>query len=105
RLAHATSAPGGGPRLAVPRRILAYTLILLAAPVRLRRPALDWLTLTIGPLMYVELRWIVAGLGAPHRDAIVVGWERMLFPSDPSATLAPRLHVTWLSELLHLAYA
>lgn len=99
------SASGSGIPLAVHLTILGYTLILLAAPVRLRRPALDWLTLTIGPLMYVELRWIIAGLGAPHRDAIVVAWERILFPSDPSATLAPRLHVTWLSELLHLAYA
>jgi membrane-associated phospholipid phosphatase len=85
--------------------ILGYTLILLLAPVRLRRAALDWLTLTIGPLMYVELRWIIAGLGAPHRDAVVAGWERLLFPSNPSATLAPRLHVAWVSELLHLAYA
>jgi membrane-associated phospholipid phosphatase len=85
--------------------ILGYTLLLLLAPVRLRRPALDWLTLTIGPLMYVELRWIIAGLGAPHRDAVVAGWERLLFPSNPSATLAPRLHVPWVSETLHLAYA
>jgi membrane-associated phospholipid phosphatase len=85
--------------------ILGYTLLLLLAPVRLRRPALDWLTLTIGPLMYVELRWIIAGLGTPHRDAVVAGWERLLFPSNPSATLAPRLHGPWVSETLHLAYA
>ena len=91
--------------LAVHLTILGYTFILLLAPVRLRRPALDWLTLTIGPLMYVELRWIIAGLGAPHRDTVVVGWERLLFPSNPSAALAPRLHVAWVSELLHLAYA
>lgn len=100
-----TAASGSGTPLAVHLTILGYTLILLAAPVRLRRPAVDWLTLTIGPLMYVELRWIIAGLGAPHRDAVVVGWERLLFPSNPSATLAPRLHVPWVSELLHLAYA
>ena len=59
--------------LAVHLTILCYTFILLAAPVRLRRPALDWLTLTIGPLMYVELRWIIAGLGAPHWDAYARG--------------------------------
>ncbi|MFL5618872.1 MAG: phosphatase PAP2 family protein [Gemmatimonadaceae bacterium] len=91
--------------LVVHATILGYTLVLLAAPVQLRRPALDWLTLTIGPLMYVELRWIITGSGAPHRDALVVGWESVLFPSNPSATLAPRLHVAWASELLHLAYA
>ncbi|PYP77354.1 MAG: hypothetical protein DMD35_15570 [Gemmatimonadetes bacterium] len=85
--------------------MLGYTLALLLAPVRARRPAMDWLTLTIGPVMYVELRWIIAGLGAPHHDAILVEWERLLFPSDPSATLAPRLSFAPLSELLHLAYA
>src|SRR5829696_4086461 len=80
--------------LAAHLAILGHTLALLAAPLVIRRPVLDWLVLTIGPVMYVELRWIIAGLGAPHRDALVVGWERVLFPSDPSATLAPRLHVT-----------
>jgi len=99
------SASGSVVPFAVHLTILGYTLILLAAPVRLRRPALDWLTLTIGPFMYIELRWIISGLGAPHRDAAVVGWEHVLFPSDPSTTLAPRLHVAWVSELLHLAYA
>jgi membrane-associated phospholipid phosphatase len=85
--------------------ILGYTLVLLAAPGRIRRAALDWLVLTIGPLMYVELRWIIAGFGAPHRDAVVIMWERALFPGDPSATLAPRNPSLALSEALHLAYA
>ena len=85
--------------------ILGYTLLLLAAPVSARRTALDWLVLTIGPVMYVELRWIVAGLGMPHRDGWAVGWEQMLFPSNPSATLAPRNPSLALSETLHLAYA
>jgi len=91
--------------LLVHATILGYTLALLAGPVALRRPAMDWLTLTIGPLMYVELRWIIAGVGAPHRDALVIGWERALFPSTPSVTLALQWHVATLSELLHLAYA
>ena len=91
--------------LVVHLAILGYTLALLMSPVALRRPALDWLTLTIGPFMYVELRWIIAGLGAPHHDALVAGWERALFPSNPSATLAPRLHVAVVSEMLHFAYA
>jgi membrane-associated phospholipid phosphatase len=102
---HEAWVSGSSTPLAVHLTILGYTLILLAAPVRQRRPALDWLTLTIGPLMYVELRWIIAGFGAAHRDATVLGWEHALFPSNPSATLAPRLHVPWVSELLHLAYA
>lgn len=99
------TAAGMTTPLLVHATILAYTLLLLAAPVQLRRPALDWLTLTIGPLMYVELRWIIAGSGLPHHDVVVAGWERVLFPFNPSATWAPRLHVRWLSEVLHLAYA
>lgn len=101
---HAAAIGSAGP-IVVHGAILGYTLALLAAPAQRRRSALDWLTLTIGPLMYIELRWIIAGLGAPHRDATVIGWERMLFPSNPSASLAPALHVTAVSELLHLAYA
>ena len=85
--------------------ILAYTLLLLAAPVRLRRAPLDWLVLTIGPVMYVELRWIIAGMGLPHRDAWAIAWEQALFPDNPSATLAPRFSSVALSEALHLAYA
>jgi membrane-associated phospholipid phosphatase len=104
-IARLSAASDSATPVAVHVTILGYTLILLLAPVRLRRPALDWLTLTIGPLMYVELRWIIAGIGAPHHDAVVVEWERLLFPANPSATLAPRLHVAWLSEMLHLAYA
>jgi hypothetical protein len=60
--------------LVVHLAILGYTLGLLAMPVSLRRAAMDWLTLTIGPFMYVELRWIITGLGIPHRDALVAGW-------------------------------
>ncbi len=101
---HAATTGGIAPVI-VHVAILGYTLALLVAPAALRRAAMDWLTLTIGPVMYVELRWIIAGLGMPHHDAIVVGWERALFPSNPSATLAPRVHVAIVSEMLHLAYA
>jgi len=85
--------------------MLAYVVLLLVVRGAARRPALDWLVLTIGPLMYVELRWIIAGVGLPHHDATVVSWERVLFPTNPSATLAPRWHVPALSEVLHFAYA
>ena len=85
--------------------ILGYTLALLVAPVAIRRRALDWLVLTIGPVMYIELRWIIAGIGMPHRDGLVMAWEAAIFPTNPSATLAPRWNVAAMSELLHLAYA
>ena len=85
--------------------MLAYVLLLLGVRGAAWRPALDWLVLTIGPLMYVELRWIIAGTGMPHHDATIVAWEHALFPTNPSATLAPQWPVPVLSEALHFAYA
>jgi membrane-associated phospholipid phosphatase len=102
RDAHAT---GSLAPLVTHVAMLAYVLVLLVAPGGARRPALDWLLLTIGPLMYVELRWIIAGTGMPHHDATIVAWERALFPTNPSATLAPRWHIVGVSEALHFAYA
>src|SRR5688572_27636662 len=95
-IARYVSASGATLPLFIHLAILGYTLALLASPVPLRRTAMDWLTLTIGPLMYVELRWIIAGVGAPHRDALVIEWEAVLFPSTPSVTLALQWHVTTL---------
>ncbi len=65
----------------------------------------DWLPLALGPFLYIELRWLIAGVGRPHADALVQGWERLLFPSQPAATWATALPVRWVSEALHLAYA
>src|ERR671921_1161496 len=61
---------GGVAPLVAHLAILGYTLALLATPLAIRRTALDWLVLTIGPVMYIELRWIIAGIGMAHRDAI-----------------------------------
>jgi membrane-associated phospholipid phosphatase len=89
----------------------AHALVLLAASVvlssqsRALRPLRDWLPLAVGPFLYVELRWLIAGVGRPHADALVQGWERWLLPGNPSATWAPRMPSLALSELLHLAYA
>jgi membrane-associated phospholipid phosphatase len=91
--------------LATHLAMLAYVLLLLGARGAAWRPALDWLVLTVGPLMYIEMRWIIAGKGMPHHDATIVGWEHALFPSNPSATLAPALRLPLLSEVLHFAYA
>jgi membrane-associated phospholipid phosphatase len=91
--------------------LVAHVLALLAAGALLvsRRPALrplrDWLPLALGPLLYVELRWLIAGVGRPHADALVLGWERALFPSNPAATWAPSMPSVALSEALHFAYA
>jgi membrane-associated phospholipid phosphatase len=79
--------------------------VVLASSHRALRPLRDWLPLVLGPFLYVELRWLIEGVGRPHADAIVSAWELALFPADPAATWAPHMPIAWLSELLHFAYA
>jgi membrane-associated phospholipid phosphatase len=69
------------------------------------RPLRDLLPLSTGAFLYVELRWLIPAVGRPHADAVVVSWERLLFPGNPSATWAPAAASPALSELLHFAYA
>jgi membrane-associated phospholipid phosphatase len=82
---------------------------LAAAATSYDRPPLGtlraWLPLALGPFLYIELRWLIEGVGRPHADLLVQGWERMLFASNPAVTWAPSLPMPWLSELLHFAYA
>ena len=94
-----------GSPLALDLALLVVALATLSARARVLSPVRDWLPLVAVPLLYVELRWIIPVMGAAHRDAAVVGWERLLFPSNPSATLATRAPSLALSEALHLAYA
>ncbi|MBA3889501.1 MAG: phosphatase PAP2 family protein [Gemmatimonadaceae bacterium] len=70
----------------------------------LPRVALAWLPLVAIPLLYAELPYLIATVGAPFGDAIVQRWEGALFASQPARTLAGAAPWTWLSELLHLAY-
>jgi len=91
---------------------LVLHLAALAATVTVvtsRRSALrrlrDLLPLLLGPFLYVELRWLIPGVGRPHADALVLVWEHWLFGGNPSATWAPSMPWTALSEFLHFAYA
>ena len=43
----------------------------------------DWLPLALGPFLYIELRWLIAGVGRPHADALVQGWEHRSSPASP----------------------
>jgi membrane-associated phospholipid phosphatase len=87
---------------------LAVMVIAVGLAVS-RRDALralrDWLPLLLGPFLYVELRWLIAGAGRPHADAMVIGWEHAVFHGNPSATLALAMPSLALSEALHAAYA
>ena len=96
---------GDAAPLTVHLIVLAAACATLPRRALRLRPVRDWLPLVAVPFLYVELRWIIPVIGAAHRDATVIAWERLLFPSNPSATLAIRLPSLPLSEALHLAYA
>ncbi|MEO8333831.1 MAG: phosphatase PAP2 family protein [bacterium] len=72
--------------------------------VRVERSVRAWTPLALVPLLYVELRWIIAGVGRPHADALVAGWDLRLFGEAPSRTLALAWPSLALSEALHLCY-
>lgn len=84
---------------------LLFGVAVLASRRRSLQPLRDWLPLLLGPFLYIELRWLIAGVGRPHADALVQGWEHALFRGNPAASWASALPVRSLSEALHFAYA
>ena len=82
----------------------AATTVVVSRRTELRRLR-DLLPLLLGPFLYVELRWLIPGVGHPHSDALVMTWEHALFRGNPSATWAPAMPWRALSEVLHFAYA
>ena len=86
--------------------LLALGIVCMVLVRDERAPQLlrDWLPLCFLPFLYLEARWPLAGIGRPHSDSIVQAWEALVFPSDPSGTLAVRLPGVALSEALHAAY-
>ncbi len=101
---YARSTGASGPLLAH-LGVLAAAIALLLSTASRTRPLRDLLPLAVGPFLYVELRWLIPGLGQPHEDALVQRWEAALFPTNPSLTWAPSMGNQLLSEALHLAYA
>lgn len=91
--------------LAVHIAALVAALVVVLSTRAEIRPVRDLLPLLLGPFLYVELRWLIPGLGHPHADATVLRWEHGLFGGNPSSTWAPAMPWPLLSEALHLAYA
>ena len=93
----------------LPLNLHLAALLLAVGALASRSAALralrDWLPLALGPFLYVELRWLIEGVGRPHADSLVQVWERALFPGDPAATWATVVPIRWFSEALHLCYA
>jgi membrane-associated phospholipid phosphatase len=84
--------------------LVAALIVVVSRRAELRRMR-DVLPLLLGPFLYVELRWLIPGVGHPHADALVKTWEHALFHGDPSAMWALAMPWTALSEVLHFAYA
>ena len=84
--------------------LTALVVVSLAYAGTLPTTMRHWTPLALGSFLYVELRWLVSGAGRTHHDALVAGWERVVFPMDPSRTLALAWPWAPLSELLHACY-
>jgi membrane-associated phospholipid phosphatase len=85
--------------------LIAVVLASRARPIAgVARVLRDWLPVVLILVVYVELNTVIAAMGAPHRDAVAVRWERALFPMDPSRSLAKTFPTRWVSEPLHTAY-
>jgi membrane-associated phospholipid phosphatase len=108
----ATIAMVRGGALAPAAAHYASTAMVAALWIRSRQPAstgmwrllIDWLPLLAAPLLYAELPYLIAGVGAPFRDALVQQWESGLFGASPARTMAAALPNRMLSELLHAGY-
>jgi PAP2 superfamily len=68
------------------------------------RSALDWLPLAAIPLLYLELPYVIAGVGSAYRDGIVQGWEHAIFGRSPARVLAGQFPSALLSSVLHAGY-
>ncbi len=84
--------------------LVALGVVSLAYAGALPTTVRQWTPLALGPFLYVELRWLIGGAARTHQDSLVTGWERVLFPTDPSRTLAQAWPWAPLSELLHASY-
>lgn len=103
----AVSAPshGAGWRVLV---VHLCVMAALAAALRSSRSwagvARAWLPLAAIPLLYAQLPYLIASMGAPFGDSVVQRWEQAAFGGQPARTLAGSAPLGWLSELLHLSY-
>ena len=103
-LARWSSGSGNWWPVAIHTAALGFVVWIRATRRPLARALRDWTPLAVGPLLYVELRWIIDGVGMSHLDGLVRGWEAILFSSAPSGNLALQWPSRAASELLHLCY-
>lgn len=102
---YARAANDPAPSLAHLTALLFASIVVVVRRGSTIRFLRDWMPLLVGPFLYVELRWLIEGMGRAHMDGVVQLWEAAMFPGNPSATWATSASVPALSEALHLAYA
>jgi membrane-associated phospholipid phosphatase len=97
-------AMGEGDWLPVVLHAAAFGVVLFAlhpaAPAAVRA----WTPLALGPWLYVELRWIIAGAGRAHADSLIMRWDDALGSHSPWHVVASPVDSLLVSELLHLCY-
>jgi len=91
--------------MALAHLVVCAVLLYLGRKDRGERISIGtWLPLLIIPILYTELAVLNQWGGTRFFDTAVQGWEAILFPGNPSATLAG-YEPSWLvSEPLHFAY-
>ena len=93
--------------LPVAAHVAALSLTVLFAmgefPRKLRIVR-DWLPMVLIPFMYLQLRFIIGGIGMSRKDPRIIALDRTLFGGDLWSTMAQRVHFLPISELLHLSY-
>jgi membrane-associated phospholipid phosphatase len=91
--------------LALAHLVACALLLYLGRRDRGERISLgSWLPLLIIPILYAELAILNQWGGTRFFDIAVQGWEAILFPGNPSATLAGYDPSWVISEPLHFAY-
>lgn len=102
----AVVGPGsrGLPLVAAHAAIAGALGAALGSHGALARFARAWLPLAAIPVLYAELPYLIALVGAEYGDPVVQHWERLMWGGQPARALASRLPALWISEALHLAY-
>jgi len=105
-LAMRGSSPLPRRELLATAHVLVFVLVWLAARLRERRPnalLAEFYPVIIATGLYTEVGLLNIAQGISH-DAIVQGWDRALFGTQPSLAWIRAQPWPWMSAILHVAY-
>jgi membrane-associated phospholipid phosphatase len=87
--------------------VVAHAALLAAAIWVIARPTPRWtlwLPMAAIPFLYAELPFLMPAFGGGLHDSAVQSWDAGIFGLSPAITLAGRLPLRILSEILHGGY-